>query len=78
MRGMLLQVLIERHRLFNHLLMQLRGIQQVKPVVLPHSKTQMGDVEPWFVASDGDDITVMDGLAQQFAIADSRLGNIAK
>lgn len=78
MRGVLLQILIERHGLEHHLLMQLRGIQQVKPIVFPYRKAEVRDVEPRLFAGDGDDIAVVDGLAQLLAVANGRFGNIAK
>ena len=70
---MLLQILVERHRLEYHFLVQLRGVQQVKPVVLPYSEAQMGNVEPRLLTGDGDDVAVVDGLAQQLAFANVRL-----
>ena len=75
---MLLQVAIERHRLHDHLMVQFRGIQQVKPVVLPYCKTQMDYIKPRLVAGDGNDVTVVDGLAQQLGVAYGRLGDITE
>ena len=45
MRGMLLQIAIERHRLLYHLMMQLRGVEQMQAILFPHSKAQMGYIE---------------------------------
>ena len=38
MRRMLLEILPKRHRLFHHLVMQLRGIEQVQTVGMPDGK----------------------------------------
>ena len=68
MRGMLLEILIECHRLLDHLLMQLRGIQQMKSVVLPYSKSKMSNVETSLLTGDGNNITVFHGLAHGLRI----------
>ena len=74
-RGMLLKILIERHRLFHHLLVQLRGIQQMESVFTPHGKAEVGDVETRLVADDGNDITIVYGLTHGWRVLDFRLGN---
>ena len=49
----------------------------MKPVVAPHGKAQVGYVEATLVAGDGNDVAILDGLAQQFCVSDGRLGNVA-
>ena len=68
MRGMLLKILIERHGLLDHLLVQLRGIEQMEPVLLPDGKAQMGNVESRLVAGDGNDVAVVNGLTHRLCI----------
>ena len=74
---MLFHILVERHGLLNDFLVQLRSIEQVQTVLAPHGKTEVGDVESFLVACDGDDITVLNGLTHQFRVFNSRLGDIA-
>ena len=78
MRGMLLKILIERHRLLDHLLVQLRGIEQVEPVLLPDGKAQMGNVESGLVAGDGNDVAVVNGLTHRLCILHLPLGDEAE
>ena len=77
-RGMLLEILIERHRLLNDLLVQLRGVEQVEPVLLPDSKAQMGNVETWLFAGDGNDVAIVDCFAHRLCILHLRLGDETK
>ena len=69
-RGMLLKILVERHRLFHHLLVQLRGIQQMEPVAAPHGKAEVGNVESGLVAGDGDNVAIMYGLTHGWGVLD--------
>ena len=43
--------------------MDLRGIEQMQVAVLPHSQTQMGYIEARLLAGDGNDVTIMNGIA---------------
>ena len=78
MRGMLLKILVERHRLFHHLLVQLRGIQQMESVVAPHGKTEVGNVETGLVAGDGDDISIVHSLPHGWRVLDTRFWDEAE
>ena len=75
MRGMLLKILIERHRLLDHLLIQLRGIEQMQSVFVPHGKAQMGNVESGLVAGNGNDVAIVHSLAHGSGILHLRLGD---
>jgi len=66
---MLPKVLIERHRLFDDLLVEHRGIEQVEPISMPYGNAEMSDVESGLLASDGDDVTITDSLPKQPAVA---------
>ena len=59
---MFLQIAIERHGFLHHFLVQRGGIQQVESVLAPHGKPQMGNVEAFLIAGDGDDVTIVDGI----------------
>ena len=78
MGGMFLEILIEGHRLFDHLLVELGGIEQMELPVTPHGKAQVGDVEAFLVAGDGNDVAVVDCLAHQGDIAREPLGDITE
>ena len=58
--------------------MQLRGIEQVESVLLPYGKAQVGDLQPFFLAGNGNDITVLHRLPHQLGILDSKFGDIAE
>ena len=75
---MLLQILPKRHRLLNHLSVQLRGIEQMQIALLPHSETEMSDIESGLLAGDGDDVAVADHLAQLGTPPYPRLGDITE
>ena len=64
---MLPKVLIERHRFFDDLLVEHRGIEQVEPISMPYGNAEMSDVESGLLASDGDDVAVVDCLAHRVA-----------
>ena len=55
MGAVLLQILVERHGLLHHLLMQHRGIEQMQFAVFPDSKTEVGDIETCFLTGNGND-----------------------
>ena len=74
---MFLQIAIERHGFLDHFLVQRGGIQQMESVLMPYSKSQMGNVETLFVTSDGNDVAIVYRIPEQSRITDSRLGNIA-
>ena len=78
MGGMFLEILIEGHRLLDHLLVELGGIEQMELAVTPHGKAQMSDVEPFLITGDGDDVAVVDCLAHQGDIAREPLGDITE
>ena len=61
---MLLQVSVESHRLQHHFLVYHRRIEQVQTVLLPDCKAQMRNVQPLLVARNGNDIAILDCLAQ--------------
>ena len=63
MRRMLLQILIERHGLYHHLVVQLRSIEQMQSDLAPEGKAQMGDIESGLIAGDGNDIAIAYHLA---------------
>ena len=67
-RGMLLKILIERHGLFDHLLMQLRGIEQMQSVLPPDGKPEMGNVKSGLIAGDGNDVAIMHGLTHRLRV----------
>ena len=70
MRGVLAEILAECHRLLNHLLVQLRGVKQMKTVFAPHGKTQMSDVETGFLSGNGNNVAIFHGLAHGLRIED--------
>ena len=74
---MLLQVLVERHGLKNHLFVQLRRIEQMQSILLPYGKAQVGYVEAGLLTGDGNDIAIVDDLAQQRLISHRLLGDEA-
>ena len=74
---MLLQVLVERHGLKNHLFVQLRRIEQMQSILLPYGKTQVGYVESGFLTGDGNDIAIVDDLAKKRLITNRLLGDEA-
>ena len=76
---MLLQILIESHRFLNDLFVYHRRIKQVQTVLLPYSKPQVGNIQSLLLAGDGNDVAIVDSLAQGFRTAAQRtLGNIAR
>ena len=77
-RGMLREILAERHRLLDDLLVQLRGIEQMQSVLLPDGKAQMGNVETGLIAGDGYDVTIVDGLTHRLCVLYLRLGDEAE
>ena len=78
MGGMFLKILIECHRLFDHLLVKLGGVEQMELAIAPHSESEMGDVEPFLLTSDGDNVAIFDSLAHQGYITRQALGNISE
>ena len=78
MGAVLLQVLIERHGLLDHLLMQHRGIEQMQVAVFPDRKTKMSDVETSLLTGDGNDVAIIDGLTEQRLIPNHLLGDITE
>ena len=77
-RGMLREILAERHRLLDDLLVQLRSIEQMQSVLLPYGKAQMGNVETGLIAGDGYDVTIVDGLTHRLCVLYLRLGDEAE
>ena len=75
MRWMLLKILIERHGFLDHLLMQLRGVEQMKSVLLPHGKAEVGNVETGLIAGDGNDIAIVYGLTHGLGVFHLRFGD---
>ena len=73
---MLLQILIHGHGFDDHLVVQLRCVEQMQTVLAPEGKAQMGDVESGLVACDSNDVAILDHRAKQFVIAHSLLGDI--
>ena len=69
MRGMFLQVLIERHGFLNDLFVYHRRIKQVQTILLPYGKTQVGNVQSFLITGDGNDVSIMDCLTQRFGTA---------
>ena len=49
----------------------------MQAVLAPHGKSQMGNVETFFITGDGDDVTIVYCIPKQTRVADCRLGNIA-
>ena len=78
LRGMLREILAERHRLLDDLLVQLRSIEQMQSVLLPYGKAQMGNVETGLIAGDGYDVTIVDGLTHRLCVLYLRLGDEAE
>ena len=59
--GVLLHILIKRHRLQHNFFMNATGVEQVQfPVFSPNSKTNMADIETRLVRCDSEDVTVVD------------------
>ena len=77
-RGMLREILAERHRLLDDLLVQLRSIEQMQSILLPYGKAQMGNVETGLIAGDGYDVTIVDGLTHRLCVLYLRLGDEAE
>ena len=75
---MFLKILRERHRFEHYLLVKHRGIKQMEPIVLPDGQAEVSDIEPFLLTGDGDDVAVAHSLAQQTAVRDDRLGDIAE
>ena len=77
-RGMLAEILPKCHRFLNHLLVKLRGVQQMQVAILPNGESQMGDVEAGLLAGDGDNVAVANSLVHLSTTAYSRLRDIAE
>ena len=78
MGTVLLQILVERHGLLHHLLVQHRGIEQMQPVGLPYGKAEMGNVETSLFTGDGNDVTIFYGLTKQRLILHHLLRDITE
>ena len=52
-------------------------MEEVQPVVLPHGKSQMGNVQSLFITGNGNDVAILNDRAQQPRVQQRRLGNIA-
>ena len=78
MGGMFLEILPQGHRLLDHLLVKLGGIEQMELTIAPDGESEVGDVETFLVTGDGDDITILDGLTHQGDIARETLGDISE
>ena len=78
MGTVLLQILVERHGLLHHFLVQHRGIEQMQLAVFPHGKAEMGDVETSLLAGDGNNVAIVDGLTQQGLILHHLLRDITE
>ena len=50
----------------------------MQTVLLPHGKAQMSDIKSGLLTSDGNDVTIVDGFAHDFCVANLRLGDIAE
>ena len=61
---MFMHVSIKRHRFINHLLVNAAGVEQMQSVFVPGSKTDVGCIETLLVRDDGDNVTVVDGVAE--------------
>ena len=75
---MLREILTESHGFLDHLLVQLRGVEQVQAIFLPYGKTQVGDVESGLVAGDGNDVAIVNSRTHGFGILHLRLGDEAE
>ena len=78
MSAVLLQILVERHWLFNHLLVQHRGIEQMQTVGLPYGKAEVGDIESRLLTGDGYDVAIIDDLTEQGAVLNGSFGDITE
>ena len=78
MGTVLLQILVERHGLLHHLLMQHRSIEQMQVAVFPHSKAKLGNVETCLLTGDGNDVAIIDDLTEQSLILHHLFGYIVE
>ena len=69
MRRMFLQILVERHGFLDDLLVYHRRIKQVQAVFLPDCKAQVSNVQPFLIAGNGDDVSIVDSLTQSLRTA---------
>ena len=53
-------------------------MEEVQPVVLPHGKSQMGNVQSLFITGNGNDVAILNDRPQQPRGQHCRLGNKAE
>ena len=74
MSGMFLKILVKCHGLFHHPFVQLGGIEQVQTVLTPDGKSQMGNIQAFLVARNGNDVAIVNRFPQELGIPNGRLG----
>ena len=67
-----MHVSIKCHRFINHLLVNAAGVEQMQSVFVPGGNTDVGCVETLFVGNDGDNVTIVNSVAEN-----CRVGNLA-
>src|SRR5574344_1051015 len=77
MRRMLRKILPESHLFQHHLLVYLRSIEQMKPVLLPYSDTEMGDGESLLFTCNSYYVAILHRLPHSRRVLNSRLGYIS-
>ena len=70
---MLLHIIVQRHGFLHHFFMNLRRVQHVQSVFMPHCDADMRCVETLFLCYYSDDVAVVYGRTQQFRILDVTL-----
>ena len=73
---MLEEVLLERHGFLHHLMMDAGSVEQMQSVIMPNGNTDMLRIKTSDRCDNGDDIPIVDGIAQQLRIGELFLWNI--
>ena len=74
---MLLHIGIECHRFIYHFFVDAAGIEQMQPILMPGSNTDMRGVQSLLSGYHQKDITILDGISEKLVVTNLPFRDIA-